>query len=138
MTLDVREGWTCQSLPRSIKSARSATPCTRRSTSTSCAGTYEYGTKIPIKHLDLAFFLPGFFLEKGQRAMIYFSQLHPFFDRSFNTFFKCTHFRADCFGTKIFYGCMEALLVKDDIKSEVAGYLENAHSGYYDLLNKKK
>ena len=38
-------------------------------------------------------------------------------------------FRADCFGTKIFYGCMEALLVKDELKSEMANYLEDAHSG---------
>ena len=46
-------------------------------------------------------------------------------------------FRADCFGTKIFYGCMEALLIKDELKSEVAGYLDDAHTGYYDPLNKK-
>lgn len=45
--------------------------------------------------------------------------------------------RADCFGTKIFYGCMEALLIKDELKSEVAAYLDDAHSGYYDPLSKK-
>jgi len=46
--------------------------------------------------------------------------------------------RADCFGTKIFYGCMEALLVKDELKKEVSSYLEDAHTGYYDHLSKKK
>lgn len=32
---------------------------------------------------------------------------------------------------------MEALLIKDELKSEVAAYLDDAHSGYYDPLSKK-
>lgn len=44
--------------------------------------------------------------------------------------------RADCFGTKIFYGCMEALLVKDELKKEVSSYLADAHTGYYDFSQK--
>ena len=45
--------------------------------------------------------------------------------------------RADCFGTKFYYGCMEVLLVEEDLKSQVSSILEEAHSGYYDPLNKK-
>lgn len=33
---------------------------------------------------------------------------------------------------------MEALLVKDELKSEVAALLDEAHTGYYDPLSKKK
>ena len=49
-----------------------------------------------------------------------------------------TFSRANCFGTKIFYGCMEALLVKDEMRSEMASLLEDAHAGYYDPQSKKK
>ena len=45
--------------------------------------------------------------------------------------------RADCFGTKFYYGCMEVLLVEEDLKKQVSSILEEAHSGYYDPLSKK-
>lgn len=44
--------------------------------------------------------------------------------------------REDCFGTRFFDGCMDTLLVKDELKSEVAAYLDDVHSSYYNPLHK--
>ena len=43
-------------------------------------------------------------------------------------FFLC---RQDCFGTKFFYGCMEMLLIKEELRSEVASYLDDVHANNY-------
>ena len=47
-------------------------------------------------------------------------------------------FRADCFSTKFFYECMEVLLVEDDVKQQVAKYLEDAHTSTNDDYLSKK
>jgi len=47
-------------------------------------------------------------------------------------------FRNDCFGSRFFYGCMEALLVKDELKTEVAAYLDDFHTSNYGAFNNKK
>ena len=43
-------------------------------------------------------------------------------------FFQIQLFRNDCFGSRFFYGCMEALLVKDELKTGVAAYLDDFHT----------
>ncbi|XP_040565548.1 crustacean hyperglycemic hormone [Lepeophtheirus salmonis] len=43
--------------------------------------------------------------------------------------------RSDCFGSKYFFGCMENLLVKEDMKGQVARYLDGIHTNYYNLIN---
>jgi hypothetical protein len=53
----------------------------------------------------------------------------------FNQFYLL---RNDCFGSRFFYGCMEALLVKDELKTEVAAYLDDFHTSNYGAFNNKK
>lgn len=45
--------------------------------------------------------------------------------------------RQQCFGTKIFTGCMEALLVEEELKSDLSTLISDAHASYYDPLTKK-
>ena len=46
--------------------------------------------------------------------------------------------RQDCFGTKFFYGCMEMLLVKEELKNEVANYLDDVQANNFGSNDKMK
>ena len=54
------------------------------------------------------------------------------------TFIFMLFYRQDCFGTKFFYGCMEMLLVKEELKNEVANYLDDVHANNFGSNDKMK